>query len=236
MYFDPLYLLILLPCLIISGWASLRVRSTFRKYSELGIRSGLSGAEVAERILSDNGINDVRVEAVGGFLSDHYDPRNKVLRLSPDVYEGRSMASLGVAAHEVGHAVQHAQGYAPLQFRSALVPIASIGSNLSWILFFIGMAMSVASPLGKGFIIAGIGLFSLAVLFTLVTLPVEFDASRRALVALEHGGYMSAVEVDGARSVLRAAAMTYVAAAITAIAQLVYLLIRSGLLGSRDDS
>ncbi len=233
--FDPLYILLLGPCLILSAWATFRVKSVFHRYASAGTRSGISGAEVARRILSDNGISDVSVEPVRGFLSDHYDPRSKTLRLSPDVYEGRSMSALGVAAHEVGHAVQHATGYAPLRFRSAIVPLASVGSNLSWILFVIGMAVSAASPLGRGMMIAGIALFSLAVLFTLVTLPVEFDASRRAVVALEGGGYMSSDEVDGARRVLSAAALTYVAAAITAVAQLLYLLLRSGLLGRNDE-
>jgi Zn-dependent membrane protease YugP len=190
--------------------------------------------QLAHRLLEEHGAGDVQVEAVQGSLVDHYDPRSRVLRLSSDVYQSRSIAALGVAAHEAGHALQHAQGYGPIHFRAALVPVANIGSRLGFILFFIGALLSYAAPvLGHWVLIAGMGLFSFFVVFTLVTLPVEFDASRRAILALEQGGYLDAEELVGARRVLRAAAYTYVAAALSAILQLLYLLIRSGLLGGR---
>ncbi len=225
-YFDIQYLIFVGPAMILSAIAAWRVKSTFARHSQQATRAGLTGASVAQRILADNGIRDVQVEPVQGFLSDHYDPRHKVLRLSPDVYNGHSISAVGVAAHEVGHAIQHARAYAPLRFRSAIVPLAQIGSNLSWLLFFIGLFMNLA-----GLVWAGIILFSASLLFTLVTLPVEFDASRRALLTLESGGYLRADEIHGARSVLRAAALTYVAAAITAIATLLYFLFRAGVLG-----
>jgi hypothetical protein len=232
---DGLYWLLITPALLLSAWATWRVRSTFGRYERAGARSGLTGAEVASRMLEDQGVVDVRVEGVGGMLTDHYDPKQRVLRLSPQVYSGRSISALGVAAHEAGHALQHADGYAPLQMRTALVPMASLGSNLSWILFVVGLLLTSAMPaLGQGLVYTGIALFGVAVVFTLVTLPVEFDASRRALLVLEGSRYLDAEEMVGARRVLRAAAMTYLAAAIMAIAQLLYLLIRSGLLGGRS--
>jgi Zn-dependent membrane protease YugP len=233
---DPLYFILVTPALLLSAWATYRVRSAFGRYQRVGARSGWSGADVARRILADNGIRDVQVEAVQGSLVDHYDPKARVLRLSADVYAGRSISALGVAAHEAGHALQHAEGYAPLQMRSALVPMASLGTNLSWILFFAGIVLAGSTPvLGKGLVLSAIALFSIAVVFTLVTLPVEFDASRRALLALEGGRYLDDSEMTGARRVLRAAALTYLAAALMAIAQLVYFLVRSGLLGGRSN-
>ena len=231
MFFDPLYLLLVGPAMLFSLLASFWVKLSFNRWRDVGTRAGLTGARVAQLILARNGIHDVTVEPSEGFLSDHYDPTAKALRLSPDVYNGRSIASLGVAAHEVGHAIQHAQGYSPLKFRSALVPLAQFGSNLSWIFLMVGMLLGAASPLGRGVLLLGIGLFSFAVLFSLITLPVEFDASRRALVTLEEGAYLDAEELGGARKVLRAAAATYVAAAVAALAQLLYFLLRSGLLG-----
>lgn len=227
---DGQYFLFVGPFMLLSMWASWRVKSTFSHWSQAGVRSGLTGADVARRILADHGVRDVAVEATDGFLSDHYDPQAKALRLSPDVYHGRSVAALGVAAHEVGHAIQHAHKYAPLAFRSAIVPLANIGSQLGMWIFMIGLAMS-ASGAGKTLAIVGIGLFGCSTLFTLVTLPVEFDASRRALLTLEQGGHLRADELDGARRVLGAAALTYVAAAATSIATLLYFLMRSGLLG-----
>jgi Zn-dependent membrane protease YugP len=235
MMFDKLYWILVLPALLLSGWAAWRVKATFARFRTQAARSGISGAEVAHRILAENGVHDVHIEAVPGDLVDHYDPRTRVLRLSAEVYQSRSISALGVAAHEAGHAIQHAQAYGPLQLRSALVPMASIGSNLSWWLFIGGLVLGGASSaLGRGLLYGAIGLFSMAVLFTLVTLPVEFDASRRALLALGQSRYLDEEELVGARKVLRAAAFTYLAAALMAAVQLLYFLLRSGLLGGRS--
>ncbi len=230
MFFDPLYLVIMAFTAVIGFWASFRVKRAFATYAERNTSSGLTGAEVARLILRREGISDVRVERVEGFLSDHYDPRHRVLRLSPDVYEGRSISSAGVAAHEVGHAIQHARRYWPLQVRSYLAPAASFGGNVSMIVFGLGLAVG-ATGLAK----IGVVLFSLMVLFTLITLPVEFDASNRARATLAEVGVIRGEEGIGVGKVLNAAAMTYVAGAVSAIATLVYLVIRSGLLGHRND-
>jgi len=230
MFFDPLYLLLAAPGLLLSLWASFRVKSTFAEYSRVPSSRGYSGAEAARELIRKRGVAGVTVEETPGFLSDHYDPTERVLRLSPDVYHGRSLAALGVAAHEAGHAIQHANDYSPLKFRSLVVKPAMIGSNLANILFFLSFLLHSA-----GLAMVGVVLFSFFVLFTLVTLPVEFDASRRAVVALQELGMVTPAEADGAGAVLRAAAMTYVAAAITAVLQLLYFLIRSGLLGGRRD-
>jgi len=231
MYFDPLYLLFFGPGLLLSLWASYRVKSTFKRYSQVPSQRGFSGAEAAAELIRHRGVDGVRIEATPGFLSDHYDPSHRVLRLSPDVYSGRSLAALGVAAHEAGHAIQHAKSYGPLKFRSWVVRPAAIGSNLGGFLAMTGAALGVA-----GLTWVGVVLFSVFVVFTLVTLPVEFDASKRAVVALQEIGVINASEVPGAKAVLNAAAMTYVAAAITAILQLLYFLMRAGLLGgNRDD-
>jgi len=230
MIFDPMYLLIVGPAFLLSIIAQIWVKKAFSQYSKVGVTTRLSGAEAAERIVAHTGL-DVRVERVGGFLSDHYDPRTRVLRLSPDVYDGRSLASIGVAAHEAGHAVQHARAYMPLQLRTAIVPAASIGSQLAWPLLMIGLIFQFT-----GLLYAGIILFSVAVLFQLITLPVEIDASRRALALVRSEGIVATEEeAAGARTVLTAAAMTYVAAAATAILTLLYFLIRSGILGGRRD-
>ena len=229
MFFDPLYLILIAPAFVLSLIASIKVKSNFNRYSKVSNMRGMSGAQAAAQILRVEGINDVSIEMVSGFLSDHYDPRSKVLRLSPDVYSGTSIASVGVAAHEVGHAVQHARGYAPLALRSAIVPLASWGSNLSWFLLLIGMMLA-----SKTMVMAGIIFFSFVVVFQIVTLPVEFNASSRALQALPATGILTGDEMVGARRVLRAAAMTYVAAAVMAVLQLLYFLIKAGLIG-RDD-
>jgi Zn-dependent membrane protease YugP len=229
-HFDPLYFVFLAPGLLLSLWASFKVKSTFRHYSAVPARSGISGAQAATELMRQKGIRDVQVEPVEGFLSDHYDPSAKVLRLSPDVYHGRSLAALGVAAHEAGHAIQHATGYGPLKFRSWVVKPAQIGSNLGGILCGIGLAMASTKMVW-----AGVVLFSAFVIFTLVTLPVEFNASSRAVQVLEHSNMISRDEVAGTRAVLNAAALTYVAGAISAIMQLVYFLFRAGLLGGRSD-
>lgn len=222
MFFDPDYFLIVGPFMVIAMIAAARVKFTFNKYSRVGVRTGMTGAQAAAAVARAGGAS-VNIERVGGFLSDHYDPRSRTLRLSPEVYDGRSISSIAVAAHEAGHSIQHATGYALLNFRSALVPIAQIGSN-AWIYVFIGGLIFQAQPL----IIAGIVLFAATVAFQLVTLPVEFDASNRAKAVLAETGIVSTQEeAQGVTKVLRAAAMTYVAGALTAIATLVYLLMRS---------
>lgn len=226
MFLDPTFLL-LIPALIFSVWTQARVRGTFAHYSRVLASSRLTGAEVAHRILRQAGLDDVAIEQTRTTLGDHYDPRQRVLRLSPDVYGGRSVAALGVAAHEVGHAIQHDVGYLPLSIRNSIVPVASIGTNAGPWLFFIGLIF--ASNLLMDI---GIYLFAGAVLFYFVTLPVEYNASGRALELLEAGGYITREEIVPARNVLQAAGLTYVAAATVAVSQLVRLLI---LRGQRDD-
>ncbi len=228
MYFDWTFFL-LIPAFILTIYAQFKVRSTFNKYLEVPAASGRTGAQVARDLLDHNNLHDVPVELTPETLSDHYDPRSRVLRLSPEVYHGRSLASLGVAAHETGHAVQHAHAYVPLNLRNSIFPIASFGSNLGYILFFIGFIFG-----GNMFLIdLGIILFSFFVFFTVLTLPVEFNASSRALVMLTNGGYlMRGQEESGARKVLGAAALTYLAAAAMAIIQLIRMLL---LRGSRDE-
>lgn len=229
MIFDPLYLIMVLPALLLSIYAQIRVKSTFSRFSRVPTFRGVTGAQAAQTILRASGIHDVTVELTTGFLSDHYDPRGKVLRLSESVYAGNSIASVGVAAHEAGHAIQDATGYAPLKLRGALVPVSTIGSNLAWPLLMIGFIF-----MSQSLIMAGILFFTLAVLFQIITLPVEFNASSRALAALPAAGILSESEVSGARKVLSAAALTYVAAATAAVLQLLYFLMRAGLLG-RDE-
>ena len=221
-YFDPTMLLIL-PALLLAIWAQFRVQSTFRKYSDAPSAQGWTAAEMAADLLARNGLGDVRVERVRGSLTDHYDPRTNTLRLSDTVYGSTSLAALGVAAHECGHAMQEAEGYKPLRIREKIVPVAQIGSWAAMPLFVLGLVMSW-EPL----LTAGIIVFSLVVAFYLVTLPVEFDASGRALEQLEGGGYLSSAETDDAGRVLRAAALTYVAAALQAVLQLLRLLVLAG--------
>ncbi len=229
MIFDPLYIIMIVPALILSVYAQIKVKSTYAKFSKVSTYRGITGAQAAREILRSAGVHGVDIELTRGFLSDHYDPRSRVLRLSESVYSGDSIASVGVAAHEAGHAIQHANGYAPLKLRSALVPISSLGSNLAWPLLIIGFIF-----MAQSLILAGIVFFSLAVLFQIVTLPVEFNASSRALQALPASGILSDTEVNGARKVLSAAALTYVAAATAAVLQLVYFLLRAGLLGNDE--
>jgi hypothetical protein len=236
MIFDPLYMAVIGVGMVLSLWASAKTKGTFQKYSRHATRRGLTGAQVAQAILRDNGITNVRVEPVAGSLTDHYDPRNRTLRLSESVYSSNSMAAAGVAAHEVGHAIQHAHAYGPLQFRSLWVPVASFGSGLSMIIIMAAMFLGgAATVMGQTAAVIGVALFATTTLFTLVTLPVEFDASRRALASLERGGYMAPDELKGARSVLDAAALTYVAAAVTSILTLVYFAFRLGLVGNRRE-
>jgi len=221
MYFDS-SLVIIIPGLLIALLAQAAVNSAYNKYSKVPSSRGCTGAQAARSILDENGLYDVRVEMVGGALSDHYDPRTRVLSLSQGVYGSTSLAALGIAAHEVGHAIQHYEGYAPLKLRGTLVPVANLGSTLAWPVFFMGLLFSFEPLLW-----AGILFFFGAVLFQLVTLPVEFNASSRALDKLEAGGYLQREEVPGARSVLRSAAMTYVAAALMSLLQLLRLLMLS---------
>ena len=227
-YFDWTYILILIAA-VISIIAQIRVNTTFKKYSHVASASGITGAQAADRILKSQGIYDVTIRQVAGNLTDHYDPRNKTLNLSNSVYNVNSVAAVGVAAHECGHAIQHAKGYAPLGLRSALVPVANLGSKLSWLFILAGMLFSFNHTL----IVTGIIMFSLAVLFQLVTLPVEFNASSRALQLLESNGILYQNEVSMTRKVLSAAALTYVAAAASAILQLIRLILLFG--GNRSD-
>lgn len=229
-YFDPTYILIIIG-LIITLAAQYMVSSRFKKYSKVRSMSGLTGAMAAERILHSQGIYDVRIEHVAGNLSDHYDPRSKVLRLSDSTYNSASVAAIGVAAHECGHAMQHAQGYMPIRIRSTLVPVANIGSYASWILILVGLLFTGSSS--QAWLTAGIICFAATVLFHLVTLPVEFNASSRAIKVLSGTGMLYKEEISGAKKVLGAAALTYVASAATAILQLLRLIILFG--GKRRD-
>ncbi len=226
-FFDPRYFIYVGPAILLAIWAQWKVKSAYRAGSRHQARSGLSGAEAAQRILDQHGIIDVGIEPVKSFLGDHYDPRKKMLRLSPDVYHGRTLAALGIAAHEVGHAIQPAKHYAPLALRNGLVPLASIGSNFAFILIVIGMFMAM-----KGLAVAGLFLFGVVVLFQIINLPVEFNASTRARAILVNTGMITTAEEQVVSKVLSAAAMTYVAATIVAAAQLVYSAVR--VLGGRD--
>ena len=229
-YWDPTYILVVIGA-VICMIASARVKGTFNKYSQLRSMSGMNGAQVAQRVLQAAGIYDVQVRHVSGSLTDHYDPRTKTVNLSDPVYNATSVAALGVAAHECGHAIQHAKSYAPLSIRSALVPIANFGSMLAWPVILIGLLFNTRS---SGLIIdIGILLFSAAVLFQLVTLPVEFDASRRALVMLRTQGRLADDELRYTRRVLKSAALTYVASAAAAILQLLRIILIT--IGRRRD-
>jgi Zn-dependent membrane protease YugP len=233
---DPLYFIILAPGLLLAAWAQYRVSSAFREGSQYRSRGGISGAEAAAHVMQSEGIDNVAIEPVPGELTDHYDPSHKVLRLSEPVYGGRSLAALGVAAHEAGHAIQDAHRYSALVVRNLMVPVASFGSNAAWIVFFLGLIMSsMRMALGTPLMILGMVLFSGVVLFQLVNLPVEFDASRRARLALQMTGLVSPEEDVVVGRVLNAAALTYVAGTLTAVLTLLYWLIRSGLLGSSRD-
>lgn len=218
-FLSPLYLVLVGPAILLSIYASIKVKTTFSKYARVGVSSGMTGAQAARRILDTFGASEVQIESVGGNLSDHYDPRTKVLRLSEGVYSDASLSAVGVAAHEAGHALQHAQGYTPLALRSSLVPVASIGSNIAPFLIILGIILGAA---GGIFIKLGIVLFAAAVAFTIITLPVEFNASSRAMQLLTTSGVITQTEYGPVRKVLNAAAMTYVAAAVAAVMQLIY--------------
>jgi hypothetical protein len=232
MFFDPMYFVYVGPAILLALWAQMKVKSAYANASRLRPRSGLSGAETAQRILNAYGINNVAIEPVKSFLGDHYDPKHKVLRLSPEVYQGRSLASLGIAAHEVGHAIQDAAGYGPLAIRNGLVPMASIGSNISILLIIMGLVLSAMVPGAHFLAVAGLGLFAVVVLFQLVNLPVEYNASARARQILLSNGMITADEDRVVGKVLSAAALTYVAATITAILTLLYYV--SLVYGRRD--
>ena len=231
-------LLLLIPAMIFALWAQFRVQSTFKKYDRVISSKKLTGAEAARRILDANGLYDVQVEHVRGHLNDHFDPRTRVIRLSDATYGSASVAAIGVAAHEAGHAVQHATGYAPIRLRQAIVPVTRFGSALAMPLFLIGLLLTGFSAsggyFGEAMMLGGIVLFSLSVLFQLVTLPVEFNASARAIRVLEGNGMLDSRETSGARAVLSAAAMTYVAALATSLAYLIrFILIAAGASGRR---
>lgn len=229
-YWDPTYILVIIGAIICMA-ASGMVKSTFNKYSKFRSMSGMTGAQAAQRILDAAGIRDVQIRHISGSLTDNYNPIQKTLNLSDGVYNSTSVAAIGVAAHECGHAVQHAKGYAPLSIRSAFVPIANLGSTLAWPVILIGALMNSRSSML--IIDIGIFLFSFAVIFQLLTLPVEFNASRRALVQLEQLGILGTQEVGYTRKVLTAAALTYVAGAASAILQLLRIILLFG--GRRDD-
>lgn len=242
MFFDPLYLIIMLTCLALSAVTSLRVKAAFAQGKKTAVSSGVTGAEAAARILKANGIFDVKIIEGKGFLTDHYNPATKNLVLSPDVYRGSSAASVGVAAHEVGHAVQHASGYRWLGLRTALVPVVNIGSNIGLWLVIIGIILGSAYQASSGNLsigyylaLVGVILYSATFVFSVVTVPVEIDASRRAIRELEADGITrSAEETEAVKKVLSAAALTYVAAAIGSLLQLAYWVLRSGILNRRD--
>lgn len=231
--FDLTYVILVLPCILFSLWASFRVNSTFKKYSNQYSRRRITGAEAAQRVLHANGVRDVRIERVGGNLTDHYDPRTNVIRLSDSVYDSTSTAAIGVACHEAGHAVQYAQNYAPIKFRAAIIPITNIGSHLAMPLILLGLLLTFMETASFFFVYAGIACFGLSLVFQLVTLPVEFNASRRAMDAIADTDILTSEEQVGARKTLTAAAMTYVAATAVALAQLLRLLLIFG--GRRRD-
>ncbi len=222
--FDWTYLVLVLPCILLSLLASAHVKSTFKKYSKQHAQRRITGAEAARRVLTANGIRDVSIQRISGELTDHYDPKERVIRLSDGVYQSTSTAAIGVACHEAGHAVQYARGYVPIRLRAAVIPVTNFGSRLAMPLILLGLLFSSFSYMGDTLIYLGIACFGLSLIFQLVTLPVEFDASRRAMRAIEDGGLLTQEEQRGARKTLSAAALTYVAATAVALAQLLRLL------------
>ena len=226
--FDWTYLVLVLPCVILSLWASSNVNSTFQKYSQQFSIRRLTGAQAAQRVLSHNGVSGVRIERVSGNLTDHFDPKTNVIRLSDSVYDSTSTAAIGVACHEAGHAVQYAQNYGPIKLRAAIIPVTNIGSKLAMPLILIGLLLAAAETVSFTFVYLGIACFGLSLVFQLVTLPVEFNASRRAMAAIESANLLTEDEQRGAKKTLTAAALTYVAATATALAQLLRLILLFG--------
>lgn len=227
---DPLYLIMMAPALVLALIAQALVKGAFAKYSKVRSYSGLTGADAAMRMLQQSGVYDVRVEQTDGFLSDHYDPSQKVLRLSPDVYRSDSLAAVGIACHEAGHALQHAESYVPLMLRSALVPVTQISSSLAFYVFLVGVIFTL-----KPLVLVGCAMFAVAFVFSIVTLPVEWDASARAKQHILQAGVVSPSQEAAAARVLNAAFLTYVAGAISSLTTLLYFLLRSGLIGNRRE-
>lgn len=233
--FDWTYLVLVLPCIILSLWASSSVNSTFKKYSKVMSIRHITGADAAQRVLSANGVTGVRIERVSGNLTDHYDPRTNVIRLSDSVYSSTSVAAIGVACHEAGHAVQYARNYGPIKLRAAIIPLTNIGSKLAMPLILIGILLGFLGNFSYFLVDLGIAAFGLSLVFQLVTLPVEFNASRRAIATIENTGILTNEEQQGAKKTLKAAAMTYVAATAVALAQLLRLIVLFGGRGRRRD-
>ncbi len=234
MFFDWTYLYIVLPFVLLSLWASANVNSTFRRYADQHSIRRITGAQAAQKVLSANGVAGVRIERVSGNLTDHYDPRANVIRLSDGVYDSTSTAAIGVACHEAGHAVQYAQSYGPIKLRAAIVPVTNFASKLAMPLILLGVLLTFLEDFSFTLVYLGIACFGFAVVFQLITLPVEFNASRRAMQAIDSAGILTDEEQKGARKTLSAAAMTYVAATAVALAQLLRLLIIFGGRRSRD--
>ena len=232
--FDWTYLVLVLPCLILSLWASSSVKSTFKRYSTQYSMRGITGADAAMRVLRNNGVHNVRIERIAGELTDHFDPKTNVIRLSDSVYDSTSTAAIGVACHEAGHAVQYATHYAPIKLRAAIIPITNFGSKLAMPLILLGVLLSFMGNLSYTFIYLGIACFGLSLVFQLVTLPVEFNASRRAVRAIDNAGILTQQELVGAKKTLKAAAMTYVAATAVSLAQLLRLILIFGGRRRRD--
>ena len=232
--FDWTYLVLVLPCILLSLWASSNVNSTFKKYSKQYSSRRLTGAEAAQRVLSANGVYGVRIERVGGNLTDHYDPKTNVIRLSDSVYSDTSTAAIGVACHEAGHAVQYAENYAPIKLRAAIIPLTNFGSRIAMPLILAGILFSTFGVFSDALVYLGIAAFGLSLVFQLVTLPVEFNASRRAMAAIETANLLTDEEQRGAKETLKAAALTYVAATAVALAQLIRLIAIFGNRRRRD--
>lgn len=232
--FDWTYLVLVLPCLILSLWASSSVKSTFKRYSTQYSMRGITGADAAMRVLRNNGVHNVRIERIAGELTDHFDPKTNVIRLSDGVYDSTSTAAIGVACHEAGHAVQYATHYAPIKLRAAIIPITNFGSKLAMPLILLGVLLSFMGNLSYTFIYLGIACFGLSLVFQLITLPVEFNASRRAVRAIDNAGILTQQELAGAKKTLKAAAMTYVAATAVSLAQLLRLILIFGGRRRRD--
>ncbi len=234
MYFDWTYLVIVLPCILLSLWASSNVNSTFNRYSKQFSLRRITGAQAAQRVLSANGVTGVRIERVSGNLTDHFDPKTNVIRLSDSVYGATSTAAIGVACHEAGHAVQYARNYAPIKLRAAIIPVTNFGSKLAMPLILLGILLSAFMDASYTLVYLGIACFGLSLVFQLITLPVEFNASRRAMQAIDESNLLTEEEQKGARKTLTAAALTYVAATAVALAQLLRLIVIFGGRRRRD--